>query len=938
MKKYTLVLCLIMLSLFSTLSAQLSWDDSACIYQANRSNILLREKIDSSFIIFYNIDNQLFLEKFNDSGQALFTEPLNLDITENLTATFKIEKCEDNSFFITWREDDILNLKKVTETGSDVWNSPLTISIIDYTNQAIEESHIVEEHELIHLLVNYGGESEDNIIVHYQNELLNNTPQAISESAIYDGNNLVSLTGEMTSQGLTAMWLQPDEAKLFILRNNLIHEIDNQFGYDYGSSEQASQYKMSKIIELNSDKIIYSLLSKYFYQDQDGSSGLYIYDNSDSTFTNIALDESIIDLQKLSENEFIMATMSSDNVYFTRYNSEGTSLSTSNISHDFDLPTADYFLIHNEISGFDTVLDDDEYKLVLITRYLTTTSRYHYSVGFFNYALDSGVCSSREDELPPYEYARNSGIEVILGDSNASLLNRINCGSYSVYKHFFIPLDEEEEITHHLYKIGRNYYHLVFGIDSFNWNGNNHVMMMGELSLLEVGLNQDSEIATDMTLGPKASRTKLHKLSDDNHLFDFSTPVMNSVVEVQGINQYNDDGTIDYSVYSSSNTINCHNNSLVDFDEGTGWFAYLYSYNELREYRFLRFEENVLHSGCYTPIGTDQLLAIKDDYLIKSSNNQLKLTKLADNGEIAEGWSSEGQSLNYENEENIQDQAIFSYQDKLIFTYMTNENIKVLLIDPLNSAETITYTLPSNEGSLLNVFVEGNKLYNFIHNNNGGIFTLSCYDIANNFTEMWQRNIAESVRDDFDIKELDNRFVIAYSQGSPGTERVYVKTISFNGSMDQYEDGFVLPLHLSRQYKPVITLAENNTIFVNRIENNFLLKAGVYCDLIDLSYFVPTSSEEVVPVSLSANNYPNPFNPETTISYNLPQAGTVKVEVYNLRGQLVKTLINEEQSAGKQQIVWRGNNNRGKQVSSGVYLYKIKSEKAVLTGKMILMK
>jgi len=269
---------------------------------------------------------------------------------------------------------------------------------------------------------------------------------------------------------------------------------------------------------------------------------------------------------------------------------------------------------------------------------------------------------------------------------------------------------------------------------------------------------------------------------------------------------------------------------------------------------------------------------------------------------------------------------------------MTNENIKVLLIDPLNSAETITYTLPSNEGSLLNVFVIGNKLYNFIHNNNSGMFTLSCYDIANNFTEMWQRTIAENVRYDFDIKELDNRFVIAYSQGSPGTERVYVKTISFNGSMDQYEDGFALPLQLSRQDQPVITLVDNNTIFVNRIENNYLLKAGVYCDLIDLSYFVPNSSEEVVSVNLSADNYPNPFNPETTISYNLPQAGAVKVEVYNLRGQLVKTLINEEQSAGKQQIVWRGKNNRGKQVSSGVYLYKIKSEKAVLTGKMLLMK
>ncbi len=98
-------------------------------------------------------------------------------------------------------------------------------------------------------------------------------------------------------------------------------------------------------------------------------------------------------------------------------------------------------------------------------------------------------------------------------------------------------------------------------------------------------------------------------------------------------------------------------------------------------------------------------------------------------------------------------------------------------------------------------------------------------------------------------------------------------------------------------------------------------------------------SEELAPAPvLSAKNYPNPFNPTTTISYNVPKDGKVTVKVFNTKGQLVKTLVNEVVAAGSKTVVWTGDNNEGKKVSSGVYMYKVETENESVLHKMLLLK
>lgn len=87
-----------------------------------------------------------------------------------------------------------------------------------------------------------------------------------------------------------------------------------------------------------------------------------------------------------------------------------------------------------------------------------------------------------------------------------------------------------------------------------------------------------------------------------------------------------------------------------------------------------------------------------------------------------------------------------------------------------------------------------------------------------------------------------------------------------------------------------------------------------------------------------AQNYPNPFNPQTAIAFSLPQATEVRLEVFNLLGRSVATLVEGPMSAGTHTVVWDGRDRSGRTVSSGIYLYRLKAGNYVETKKMLFLK
>lgn len=87
-----------------------------------------------------------------------------------------------------------------------------------------------------------------------------------------------------------------------------------------------------------------------------------------------------------------------------------------------------------------------------------------------------------------------------------------------------------------------------------------------------------------------------------------------------------------------------------------------------------------------------------------------------------------------------------------------------------------------------------------------------------------------------------------------------------------------------------------------------------------------------------AQNYPNPFNPSTSIAFTLTERSEIALQIYNVSGQLVRTLVQESRPAGEHEVRWDGRNSAGQEVASGKYWYRLRSETQTLQKQMTLLR
>jgi len=121
--------------------------------------------------------------------------------------------------------------------------------------------------------------------------------------------------------------------------------------------------------------------------------------------------------------------------------------------------------------------------------------------------------------------------------------------------------------------------------------------------------------------------------------------------------------------------------------------------------------------------------------------------------------------------------------------------------------------------------------------------------------------------------------------------------------------------------------------------NNRLYGNGIDIGCYESQGFTGVEEDELTAIDrLQLSNYPNPFNPTTTISYYIPKSGNVNIDIYNTRGQLVKTLLNETKGNGTHRVVWTGDDNDGNKVSSGIYYARIVTDRKSVTAKMLMLK
>ena len=176
-----------------------------------------------------------------------------------------------------------------------------------------------------------------------------------------------------------------------------------------------------------------------------------------------------------------------------------------------------------------------------------------------------------------------------------------------------------------------------------------------------------------------------------------------------------------------------------------------------------------------------------------------------------------------------------------------------------------------------------------------------------------QTTLTQMNDDGIDGDAEENDGVYTFQTDIP--EGNYAFKIVLNNNWDQNPTTSDIPLNLS--------VDSNVTFYYNMVENIVNMEiAG-------------TSTDDVLNAkeSLKLEVYPNPFNPITTINYQLAETGNVELKVYNIKGQIVQTLVKEQKPSGKHSVTWNAEN-----IASGIYFIKIRTGDIQQFKKIVLIK
>ncbi|MDD4231763.1 MAG: choice-of-anchor D domain-containing protein [Candidatus Cloacimonetes bacterium] len=186
-------------------------------------------------------------------------------------------------------------------------------------------------------------------------------------------------------------------------------------------------------------------------------------------------------------------------------------------------------------------------------------------------------------------------------------------------------------------------------------------------------------------------------------------------------------------------------------------------------------------------------------------------------------------------------------------------------------------------------------------------------------------------------EQVDDRFLILISNSPDMSDPIILREWNNTGSADVFDDipvtGDLFEVSLSN-YNGIHYFA----FYAESTEYNG--DNDVYLDNVSI-HLGPSSGEDITAPALETalkGNYPNPFNPETTIRYYIKDNAPVTLDILNLKGQLVRRLVNSVKNAGEHSVVWNGKDIHGRNVASGMYFYKLSSNNIKDTKKMIMMK
>ena len=281
------------------------------------------------------------------------------------------------------------------------------------------------------------------------------------------------------------------------------------------------------------------------------------------------------------------------------------------------------------------------------------------------------------------------------------------------------------------------------------------------------------------------------------------------------------------------------------------------------------------------------------------------------------------------------------YQNQFLEVTLDN----VLFHDNTNGLDVISHSSEENETDLVNATIAGNYYgisvvssgisdhgftvkNTIIDNNSFGINAdyRESPDITVKYSDFYANSIALH-------GDLSDWSVPPSGSDHPGNHTYDPSFVDADG------DDFHLRAtsQLIDEGDPTMTEADNSTINMGRYggttEYTSVSSGGT-------GSTKPTvlKTEDTPLVFSLSQNAPNPFNPETIISYDLPQSEQVKLVIYNVLGQEIRTLVNAFKPAGRYRVVWNSKDDFGRSVSSGIYFYRITAGEFLDTRKMLILK
>ena len=258
--------------------------------------------------------------------------------------------------------------------------------------------------------------------------------------------------------------------------------------------------------------------------------------------------------------------------------------------------------------------------------------------------------------------------------------------------------------------------------------------------------------------------------------------------------------------------------------------------------------------------------------------------------------------------------ATWILSDQFIFIFFKESDVVadwgVIDIGDPQSPQIICH-LPDTTG-VVSFIVQNEKLYTTTENN-----LMNIYDISDLMNPLLIHS--EDLGDKFAINNVIHDDIYA-------TLGKYIYKFHFQPGQNLKFNGLLE----IKKLNPIIT---EGFIYDYSMEDNWINvyknNAGTGVDFVK---GIDRKSFDLSP------NYPNPFNPKTTIRFSIDEPSQVSLKIYNIRGQLIKTLIDDFRESGRHKIIWDGTNSRNQPVASGLYFFQFNSGDQVITKKMLLLK